>query len=33
VKFIVLEHLRHPGRPADHPLQGGGLSEIRIFEN
>lgn len=33
VKFVVLEHLRHPERPVDHPIQGGGLNEIRIFEN
>ena len=33
VKFLVLEHLRSPERPADHPIQGGGLNEIRIFEH
>ncbi|WP_193214220.1 discoidin domain-containing protein [Luteolibacter marinus] len=32
VKLVVTAHLRHPRRPADHPCQGGGLNEIRIFE-
>ena len=31
VKVIVTSHYRHPKRPADHPCQGGGLNEIRIF--
>ncbi len=31
VKVVVREHYRHPSRPADHPCQGGGLNEIRIF--
>lgn len=32
VKVLVTEHYRHLERPADHPCQGGGLNEIRIFE-
>lgn len=32
VRIVVTEHYRHPQRPADHPCQGGGLNEIRIFE-
>jgi hypothetical protein len=32
VKVVVTEHYRHLERPADHPCQGGGLNEIRIFE-
>jgi len=32
VKVVVTGHYRHPQRPADHPCQGGGLNEIRIFE-
>jgi hypothetical protein len=31
VKFVVTRHYRHEERPADHPCQGGGLNEIRIF--
>lgn len=31
VKFVVTRHFRHAQRPADHPCQGGGLNEIRIF--
>jgi hypothetical protein len=31
VKVVVTSHYRHPGRPADHLCQGGGLNEIRIF--
>jgi len=31
VKFVVTSHYRHPKRPIDHPCQGGGLNEIRIF--
>lgn len=31
VKFVVTSHYRHTGRRADHPCQGGGLNEIRIF--
>lgn len=31
VKLVVTSHFRHPDRPADHPCQGGGLNEIRIF--
>jgi hypothetical protein len=31
VKVVVTGHYRHPDRPSDHPCQGGGLNEIRIF--
>jgi hypothetical protein len=31
VKFVVTAHYRHQDRPANHPCQGGGLNEIRIF--
>ncbi|BCX49299.1 hypothetical protein HAHE_32070 [Haloferula helveola] len=31
VKVVVLSHYRHPKRAANHPCQGGGLNEIRIF--
>lgn len=31
VKVVVTSHYRHPKRPANHPCQGGGLNEIRIF--
>lgn len=31
VKLVVTSHYRHVKRPADHPCQGGGLNEIRIF--
>jgi len=31
VKVVVTDHYRHLQRPADHPCQGGGLNEIRIF--
>ena len=31
VKFVVTRHYRHSQRPSDHPCQGGGLNEIRIF--
>lgn len=31
VKVVVTRHFQHRGRPADHPCQGGGLNEIRIF--
>ena len=31
VKLVVTSHYRHPKRPIEHPCQGGGLNEIRIF--
>jgi len=31
VKLVVTRHYRHPKRSLDHPCQGGGLNEIRIF--
>ncbi|MCW1883550.1 discoidin domain-containing protein [Luteolibacter flavescens] len=31
VKLVVTGHYRHTKRTADHPCQGGGLNEIRIF--
>ncbi|HEY1122178.1 MAG TPA: discoidin domain-containing protein, partial [Haloferula sp.] len=31
VKLVVTSHYRHPKRSIDHPCQGGGLNEIRIF--
>ena len=31
VKIVVARHYRHPWREANHPCQGGGLNEIRIF--
>jgi hypothetical protein len=31
VKLVVTRHYRHPQRPIEHPCQGGGLNEIRIF--
>ncbi|QJE94855.1 discoidin domain-containing protein [Luteolibacter luteus] len=31
VKVVVTSHYRHLKRPANHPCQGGGLNEIRIF--
>lgn len=31
VKCVVTRHYRHAQRLADHPCQGGGLNEIRIF--
>lgn len=31
VKVVVTRHYRHRDRPANHPCQGGGLNEIRIF--
>jgi hypothetical protein len=31
VKVVVIRHFRHPERAADHPHQGGGLNEIRVF--
>ena len=31
VKLVVTSHYRHLKRPIDHPCQGGGLNEIRIF--
>jgi ferric-dicitrate binding protein FerR (iron transport regulator) len=31
VKVVVTRHYRSPRRPDDHPNQGGGLNEIRIF--
>lgn len=31
VKFVVTSHYRHVKRPIDHPCQGGGLNEIRLF--
>lgn len=31
VKCVVTRHYRHEQRPSDHPCQGGGLNEIRIF--
>ena len=32
IKFVVMSHYRHPQRADDHPCQGGGLNEIRIFK-
>ncbi|WP_367873940.1 discoidin domain-containing protein [Luteolibacter sp. Populi] len=31
VKLVVTSHYRHDKRPSNHPCQGGGLNEIRIF--
>jgi hypothetical protein len=31
VKIVVTEHYRHVQRPPEHPCQGGGLNEIRVF--
>jgi hypothetical protein len=31
VKVVVTSHYRHPERSPDHPHQGGGMNEIRIF--
>lgn len=31
VKIVVTDHYRHPKRPANDPMQSGGLNEIRVF--
>ncbi len=31
VRVVVTSHYRHADRPSNHPCQGGGLNEIRIF--